>query len=408
MIDRIRQIFATTMEDREPLHMFTIPEIDGSFGVLGSPLAFWSQIAVTLLIQASVSCIFGSIIYVTIVKQRNTPMASIIGYGVVIPLVTFLPFYLIRLLAIRNMCTMVTLGSIPMVLVLRCLEALHGTTPTFIERDIQTYCGYYAAIVPFQYDPKSGRAIKSTVKDLLAMGARLVIITFLTILAYSVMIPYDYAPFPIPSSQRTSFGDFFHWGRLLNNLLVAGLTSLSIEGGTLGVGFGISLISGYATIRVMDNPILCSKSPSDFWSLRWNKIVHQLLKRGIYLPCLKCGQRYVAATLTFLASGILHEYVLSVIALKGKLYADQHYVPRHGAHLLFFSWNGFVMIAEHVLSEIVLVKRFEGLPRPLLTFLTLMTVLPVSHLFTDEYVTSGFFSDYSVGYPILVHLPQAK
>ena len=46
MIDRIRQIFATTMEDREPLHMFTIPEIEGSFGVLGSPLAFWSQIAV--------------------------------------------------------------------------------------------------------------------------------------------------------------------------------------------------------------------------------------------------------------------------------------------------------------------------------------------------------------------------
>ena len=46
MIDRIRQIFATTMEDREPLHMFAIPEIEGSFGVLGSPLAFWSQIAV--------------------------------------------------------------------------------------------------------------------------------------------------------------------------------------------------------------------------------------------------------------------------------------------------------------------------------------------------------------------------
>jgi Membrane bound O-acyl transferase family len=289
-----------------------------------------------------------------------------------------------------------------------CRPALHGTTPSFLERDLQTYCGYYAAIVPFEYDPETGRPVKATSMYLLKKIARLFSTMALIVIAYSLMMPHNYAPFPSPSQPQsfTSIVDWFHWGHLLNNLVVAGVTSLSLDGGTLGVGLGISLLSGCRTISVMDSPILCSTSPSDFWSLRWNRLVHELLKRGVYLPCRQYGPRSVAAIVTFLASGVLHEYVLSVISWKGKLYSDpSNYVPLHGSHLLFFIWNGVVMLAEYAVGGTAVMNGIQKFPRPVLTCLTLMTVLPASHLFTDEYIASGFFSDYSIGYPIIVRLP---
>ena len=76
----------------------------------------------TLAIQATVACTFGAIIYLSIVKQRHTSMASIIGYGAIIPAACIVPYHLVRLLKIQNMCVMVALASVPIVLVYRCLE----------------------------------------------------------------------------------------------------------------------------------------------------------------------------------------------------------------------------------------------------------------------------------------------
>jgi hypothetical protein len=124
---------------------------------------------------------------------------------------------------------------------------------------------------------------------------------------------------------------------------------------------------------------------------------------------------------TFIASGLLHEYVLCIISLKGTTtglynssssssHDDGHdvLVPSHGMHICFFAWNGLVMTIEHALKgNKALSRARQSLPRQVVTVLVLMTVLPVSHWFTDEYVTSGFYTDYSLGFPRIVHFKSS-
>ena len=40
----------------------------------------------------------------------------------------------------------------------------------------------------------------------------------------------------------------------------------------------------------------------------------------------------------------------------------------------------------------------KHLPRPIRTALVLLTVLPVAHFFTDEYIASSFYSDAAFGF----------
>jgi hypothetical protein len=129
-------------------------------------------------------------------------------------------------------------------------------------------------------------------------------------------------------------------------------------------------------------------------------------QRGVYLPLRQHFSRSTSAVGTFVASGLLHEYVLCIISLKGSLYNDHDgYVPSYGMHIAFFAWNGLVMTIDHALRGNKTLSRLQqSLPRQVITACVLMTVLPFSHWFTDEYVTSGFYTDYSLGFPRIVHL----
>ena len=114
---------------------------------------------------------------------------------------------------------------------------------------------------------------------------------------------------------------------------------------------------------------------------------------------------------TFFVSGLLHEYVLAVIALKGRVASagETPYRPAYGMHFAFFLWNGFVMLLENVFHDCKLVDSCkESLPRWAMTALVLLTVIPISHWFTDEYATSGFYDDYSMGLPILVRINDSN
>jgi hypothetical protein len=116
----------------------------------------------------------------------------------------------------------------------------------------------------------------------------------------------------------------------------------------------------------------------------------------------------LAALATFFASAVLHEYVLSVIALKSHVVTDDNetYHPTYGMHFLFFIWNGAVMLLEYFLQNTKAVAKLRMmLPRWAITPLVLLTVIPISHFFTDEYVMSGFYTDYSFGFPVVRYIP---
>jgi hypothetical protein len=116
----------------------------------------------------------------------------------------------------------------------------------------------------------------------------------------------------------------------------------------------------------------------------------------------------MAAMITFFVSGLLHEYVLYLMSLRqGNPNRANHeqFIPSFGNHLLFFPWNGVVLLCEHLLHGSIILENMKNfLPRPIRTALVLMTVLPISHLFTDEYIKSSFYSDTAMAFPLIVQI----
>ena len=153
------------------------------------------------------------------------------------------------------------------------------------------------------------------------------------------------------------------------------------------VGTAIEFISWKSVLEVSDSPLTKSTSPSNFWGRRWNALVHIVLKGGVYIPLRRNGfSKGIAALATFVASGLLHEYVLTALAFKGVLLDDHSaYTPRYGYHLAFFVWNGLILILEGIFCKHPIIQWIKKtLPMPVIVAMVLMTVLPIGHWFTGK------------------------
>lgn len=154
-----------------------------------------------------------------------------------------------------------------------------------------------------------------------------------------------------------------------------------------------------------NSPMSQSSSPSDFWGNRWDRPVASGLKRGAFMPLRKFGcHRHVAAILTFVSSGFIHEYMLLLMTRRrGARYNNPRngpYQPALGNQFVFFAWNGIVLLLERAAVDQPMIKWMKRtLPKPIRTALVLLTVLPVAHLFTDEYVNSSFYGDAAFAFP---------
>ena len=115
----------------------------------------------------------------------------------------------------------------------------------------------------------------------------------------------------------------------------------------------------------------------------------------------------ISIIICFLASSLLHEYVLLLISytinLQNNSNVNNKYYPYHGNQTLFFLWNGVLILLEGAISHWNIFQWMKKvLPSYVITMLVLMLSLPVSHLFTNEYVQSGFYTHFKVGFPIFV------
>lgn len=72
---------------------------------------------------------------------------------------------------------------------------------------------------------------------------------------------------------------------------------------------GLFMIAGLSIAEVFDNPVL-SRSPSDFWARRWNRYINEFARRHLFFGAVdRLGLRG-AAFGVFLASGLMHEYLI--------------------------------------------------------------------------------------------------
>ena len=176
-----------------------------------------------------------------------------------------------------------------------------------------------------------------------------------------------------------------------------------MESGTIAAAIVISLTSGFSTVDFNDSPLTKSTSVAEFWGMRWNKVIGGYLKFAVFKPMLKSGWGKGSAVFaTFLASGLLHEYVLLSCTLKGRGSGDAVplFEPNYFRQTGFFLWNALMLILEQYLSSVDELKQFASkLPRPVRTALVVMTSLPISHWFTDEFIAGGVLNDFSVAFP---------
>ena len=175
-------------------------------------------------------------------------------------------------------------------------------------------------------------------------------------------------------------------------------TTYTTIGGASGLGLIMSICTGYTLEKFSDAPLTQSTSPSDFWGNRWDRPVESTLRRGCFRPLRKASySRNLAAFGTFVVSGIIHEYMLWVMSFRrGPPNNPQGvpYVPVVGNQFLFFLWNGIVLVLERWWTgHQVLQWMQRHLPKPVRTALVLLTVLPIAHLFADEYIRSCFLGD---------------
>lgn len=375
--------------DREnPLLIFEL--FDRTFQLYSPRLLFWIQISVLLMIQSVVAVLLAITIYYGIIKRRRTISSYLLCWGCIIPSSLAFPASLITFFNIRNRAILVATAATPTLITFRSVEALCGFSPHSVEDSLSNYCLYYSSVIEFVFDSKTRRPARANRQDVIQKGKSFVLNFMLIILLISFMEAHIYQP----------FNDWY----IANNLFAAVLTSTTIACGTGAFGFSICALAGLLTLDVFDNPMFESSSVSDFWGNRWNRLVHGVLKRGVYKPVRKItSSRSAAAISAFVMSGLLHEYILLLISIPmshGDGYVN--YKPSYGSQFCFFAWNGLLMVLEYIFVTHFRTKVKLSTPPPILTSMLVVSLaLPISHWFTEEYIRSHLFSHYSVGFPFI-------
>jgi hypothetical protein len=310
---------------------------------------------------------------------------------------SFLPFKLIPLLDIRNTTLLITLGAQAPLIVFRCLQALFNTSPPYAETSLRYFLLYHTSPVGFVFDTNTNAIRQFSRRELLGKVRNLLTSIISVTLLMNLLLSTNFAPFP--SREISNLTDYFYWGNLANRYLMAYLLGTYLESGTIAAAIAISLISGFSTVDFNDSPLTKSTSVAEFWGYRWNKVVGGYLKFAVFKPVLKSGWNKVLAVIaTFFASGLLHEYVLLCCTLKGGQGFPVQ--PKYFRQTGFFLWNGMMLILEQYLTSAKGARQIASkLPGAFRTALVVMTSLPISHWFIDEFTAAGVLNDFSVAFP---------
>jgi hypothetical protein len=201
---------------------------------------------------------------------------------------------------------------------------------------------------------------------------------------------YDGAPSAGDNDDWYSFHRLFTWQLYGNNLFQAILFQLYLQTYCEGLMFFFSFVWRYEMMPVMNNPVFASRSPSDFWGRRWNLLVHNALKNGVFKPAHRYVSKTAAVAATFLVSGIFHEWLL--IALHAPMphqQVDQEQSGSgncsncvsvvYGSATIFFAWQGILVSIEALVRHwSIFTKLDKILPMPVRTALIIASGIPVS------------------------------
>ncbi|CAB9524676.1 expressed unknown protein [Seminavis robusta] len=389
-----------------------------TMGIIPLDPGFWICTFVLLSLQALMNMTVALVTYFAIVQTQDDSTRLLIGYGVLVPCLLILPpvlcAYYVEFQSLTLMLCL--LGGMPNKLALAVIEAIHQCLPTYAttHQDKRMLVLYFSSTLQLKFDPHTHRPVPFTPTIFWNKLASFMTVFVQTSLLFSLLLPYNYQVFPQHHTNTSILGtlvNLYSWGNLANGFLMASITSLVLDGGASGLGLVTSICTGYTMEDFSDAPLTSCTSVSDFWR-KWDRPVQSSLRNGCYRPLRKATlSSSMAAVGTFVASGLIHEYMVAFMTLVKR---DTPYQPAYGNQFLFFLWNAVVMMLERYyyspwFSASAVVNnsgtssnKWYHLPQPIRTALVLLTVLPIAFLFTDEYVQSSFYTDAVWAFPLVV------
>lgn len=415
-MEQLRRLFAEkyVVDDREPVGTFVWLD-EEEWGVYAPKWQVWQQMFVILLLQVAFQCCAAVFNYYFIVKQRqreqNTSNTSkqqarrysplptsayLLGWGVMIPLAVYSPYWLLRALDIQSRVSKMSTGTSAFIVGFRTVEAMYETSPHSVEASLANYVTYYSSLMHFDWDPKTATRRKIPAAELLRETGMLIFLFHVLSAVLSLEIYHGFRPFPSAVDSLSDFHfntDLLSPGHLVNAYILAVLVYL-----TLSFGFRLTALGeqckGYRTQPIFHNPLFASRSPSEFWGRKWNLTIHRLLKHGAFLPARHFCSTGAAVLVTFVVSGLIHDYAWTLM-----FHQDDHndFAPIFWKLTAFFAWNGVIMWLERSAVGSWCGKLTRRWPTLLVSTLVVLTALPVSHWYSGDWVEGGYFYDLSIG-----------
>ena len=379
-----------------------------SVGILLPNMEFWNHLTQAIVLTTVFAACMSQVVYTYVVQRRGTLLSRIVGFTVILACILF-PYAITSILNVQNLVIKFTLCGGPALYMFRTSEAIFGFSPSGVERSALSYMTHYALPVELELDRKTARPVETDREEMatnlmLLVGNFVQICVLMSLFTSSDFEPFDGRPGEMEGDDVTQFSplQYLRPGHLANCFVAAYLFQQMLGLYGFAMTAVVHFTTGYKTTVSMNNPLLEATSPSDFWGRRWNTLVHGVLKRGVYKPVRKYGSALAASLAAFVASGLFHEWIVHVMSFEREC-EQTCQVSLLGSNAKFFIWNGCVIVVETVLrSNIFVGKIGRYIPRLGITFLVVMTSLPVAHWFADPYARQGFFEHYQQGYPMIV------
>ena len=161
-------------------------------------------------------------IYYLIVKRRGTMTSFLFGYGVVIPMAFHVATLMVEYLDIHNKDFKISPSMLTTVIICRCLEAMHGTSPSVVEYSLGNYMTYYSTMIHYYWDNKTKSRVPikpvNTFLQFLKITGMFVAMSLLN----SFLLHFNFRVFNSPL-ELDSFSwswDLLHPGHLANCYLL--------------------------------------------------------------------------------------------------------------------------------------------------------------------------------------------
>mmetsp|Transcript_17773 Transcript_17773/g.40326 ORF Transcript_17773/g.40326 Transcript_17773/m.40326 type:complete len:194 (+) Transcript_17773:797-1378(+) len=190
---------------------------------------------------------------------------------------------------------------------------MYGTNPKEVEKSKKIFALFISSSQEIVFDPRTDEAAKATFSEVFSHLVKFLQYMMLNGIYFSWISAYEFHPFGVVAARDgyiSSPSNIICLRQLANNFSIALLYQLLLTFFGEGLVAISSILTGLRFRKMMENPVFTSASPSDFWGQKWNLVIHENLKRGVYKPVRKRFSRNVAMVSSFVASGIFHEWIL--------------------------------------------------------------------------------------------------